>query len=116
VKIRFFYAPNVPYTGLASAFKLKEVAVEFDYRVSRIDQVRSVDLDLVVVLSAGESCSCSQGQDEEKKSDRDMSGTHRSIKATTSHEEISSYIINSMGGQMISCSSSLIRRANLHQS
>ena len=63
----------------------REITVEFHHRVARIDQIRSVHLNFVVVLSMGEWCSKAQGDEEE--SDREMSATHRSTRVTTSHKE-----------------------------
>jgi|HubBroStandDraft_4_1064222.scaffolds.fasta_scaffold04094_5 hypothetical protein len=63
----------------------REIAVELNHRVSGIDQIRSVHLDFVVVLSTGESCSQDQG--EEQKRDREMSATHRLSGVTTAPEE-----------------------------
>jgi hypothetical protein len=60
-----------------------EVAMEFNHSVSGIDQVGTVHLDFVVVLSTTEGCS----KDEDYKCDPELSVTHRMIGVTTSHEE-----------------------------
>jgi hypothetical protein len=62
-----------------------EIAMEFEHRVTGIDQIGSVHLDFVVVLSTGEPCSQDQG--EEQKRDREMSATHHPPGATTVHEK-----------------------------
>jgi hypothetical protein len=63
----------------------REIAMEFNHGVSGIDEIRSVHLDFVVVLSTDESCNQDQG--EEQKRDREVSATHHPIEGTTAHEE-----------------------------
>ena len=63
----------------------REMLRSSDHRVSRIDQIRSVHLDLAVVLSADESCS--QDQREGRKREREISVTHHQIGVTTTHGE-----------------------------
>jgi hypothetical protein len=62
-----------------------EVAMELNHGVRRIDKIRSVHLDFVVVLSASERRS--QDQDEDLRRDCEMSVTHRLSGVTTSREE-----------------------------
>jgi len=66
-----------------------EIAMELDHGVPRIDQIRSVHLDFVVLLSTREGRSQNQHQDqyEDRICVSEMAVADRSVKGATSHKE-----------------------------